>query len=184
MLENEDTKLISQYFKGDGKALEFLIRKYLKQIYGFAYRNVRTAADAEDITQEVFVKMWKNIRKFKKEKSFKIWLFAIAKNASIDFIRKKKIIPFSSFDDGKGHNIILEKLAGPKVSLEEIFDGKKALAIAAEELSPKSRTIFSFRHNDGLTFREIAKSLGESVNTVKSRYRRALSKIKKSFNRL
>ena len=91
----EDKKLIQQYLKGDSKSLDFLIAKYLKMIYSFVYKNVGSQSDAEDITQEVFVKVWKNLKKFDQKKSFKPWIFQIAKNTSIDFLRKRKTIPFS-----------------------------------------------------------------------------------------
>ena len=91
----EDKILIQQYLKGDEKSLEILIARYLKPIYSFVYKNVGNPSEAEDITQEVFIKIWKNIKKFDQNKNFKPWIFQIAKNTSIDFLRKKKSIPFS-----------------------------------------------------------------------------------------
>ena len=90
MTENlADKKLIQQYLKGDEKSLEILVVKYLKLIYSFVYKNVGNPAEAEDITQEVFIKVWKNMKKFDQNKSFRPWIFQIAKNTSIDFLRKK-----------------------------------------------------------------------------------------------
>ena len=68
------------------------------------YKNVGNQSEAEDITQEVFVKIWKNIKKFDQNRSFKPWIFQIAKNTSIDFLRKKKSIPFSKFENEEGGN--------------------------------------------------------------------------------
>jgi RNA polymerase sigma-70 factor (ECF subfamily) len=86
-----DEKLITDYLRGDEKSLEILIKRYLKPIYSFTFRFVRDGQEAEDITQEVFVKMWRNLKKFKKNERFKNYLFTIAKNTCFDFLRKKKI---------------------------------------------------------------------------------------------
>jgi RNA polymerase sigma-70 factor (ECF subfamily) len=86
-----DEKLVEAYLKGDKRALEILIKRYLKAIYNFAYKYVGKE-EAEDVTQEVFLKMWRNLKKFKKEKNFQSWLWTIARNTCFDFLRKKKKI--------------------------------------------------------------------------------------------
>jgi RNA polymerase sigma-70 factor (ECF subfamily) len=180
MSGNSDKKLICLYLNGDEKALEILIARYLKPIYSFAYHNVGNIADAEDITQEVFVKVWKNIKKHDSKKgSFKSWIFTIAKNTSIDFLRKKKSIPFSMFENQGEQNAFIERLVVPEISLCDTFDNRKTLEPAIENLPPKYRIVFNYRHNDNLRFSEISQALGESINTVKSRYRRALISIRK-----
>ena len=88
--EKNDKAIIYEYLKGDQRALEFLVKKYIKPIYSFVYRNVGDVEAAEDITQEVFIRVWKNIRRFDLNKDFKPWIFQIAKNASIDYLRKRK----------------------------------------------------------------------------------------------
>ena len=91
MSENRSAEqLIANYLKGDQESLEILVRQYLKVIYSFVFRYVGNAEDAEDITQEVFVRVWRNLKRFNQEQSFKTWLFAIAKNAALDFLKKKK----------------------------------------------------------------------------------------------
>jgi RNA polymerase sigma-70 factor (ECF subfamily) len=120
-----DKKLIQQYLKGDEKSLEVLIAKYLKLIYSFVYKNVGDQASAEDITQESFIKVWKNIKKFDQKKNFKPWLFQIAKNTSIDFLRKKKSIPFSRFENEKGQNVMVESIVAKPLNLLKNFGDKK-----------------------------------------------------------
>ena len=66
-----DKELIIEYLKGDEKSFELLVARYLKSIYGFAYRQVGNIADTEDITQEVFVRVWKNIKRFNLKKDFR-----------------------------------------------------------------------------------------------------------------
>ncbi len=177
-----DRQLIENYFKDDEKSLEILIGKYLKPIYGFIYRYVGNAQEAEDITQETFVKMWRNLKKFDKQKGFKTWIFSIAKNTSIDFLRKKKVITFSEFENERGESTILEKFIDSSPLPNELLERKDlmgTLAKAIGKLLPKYRKTLLLRHNDNLTFREISETTGEPLNTVKSRYRRGVILLKK-----
>lgn len=177
-----DKELISQYLKGDEKSLEILIKQYLKPIYSFVYRFVGNGSDAEDITQEVFVRMWRNIKKFDQSRSFKTWIFSIAKNASIDFLRKKKILPFSAFENERGDNVIIDTLVDKSPLPNAIFerlDITSLLNSAIEKLSLKYSTVIFLYYNNHLTFREIAEALNESLNTIKSRHRRAIIILKK-----
>jgi RNA polymerase sigma-70 factor (ECF subfamily) len=177
-----DEQLIGEYLNGDEKALETLIGRYLKPIYGFVYGYAGNVQEAEDITQEVFLKAWRNLKKFDPQKSFKTWLFAVAKNTAIDFLRKKRTIPFSAFDNEEGGNDILDTLIDPAPLASELAERAEkagALQDALGKISPKSRKIVSLYHDNQLNFREIAQMLGESLNTVKSRYRRAMVVLRK-----
>ncbi|MFH1909788.1 MAG: sigma-70 family RNA polymerase sigma factor [bacterium] len=185
-MNKSDQQLIADYLQGDEKSLEVLIGRYLKPIYSFVYRYIGGGQDTEDITQEVFVKVWRNLKKFDRQKSFKTWIFSIAKNTAIDFLKKKKVIPFSDFDTEDGGNIIADTFADMAKSSQEIFERKETaqmLESAMAELSPKYRTVLSLRYNSDFNFREIAETLGEPINTVKSRYRRALIILKNIFNK-
>ncbi|MCX6723990.1 MAG: RNA polymerase sigma factor [Candidatus Staskawiczbacteria bacterium] len=182
MLETlTDENLIKQYLKGDEKSLEFLIARYLKQIYNFVYKNVGDQAEAEDITQEVFVKVWRNIKKFDQNKNFKPWIFQIAKNTSIDSLRKKKTTPFSRFENEKGQNLLVENIVSAPMNLIEKISDKKFLATVMQNLTGEEQKIMNMRHIDGLSFKEIADIFKEPINTVKSRHRRILLKLKKSI---
>lgn len=179
--EIDDKKIIQQYLQGDEKSLEILIAKYLKPIYSFVYKNIGGINEAEDITQEVFVRVWKNLKKFDQNKSFKTWIFTIAKNASIDFLRKKKSIPFSRFENEKGQNPLTENIAAPSLNLLEVLNNKDVVKTAISGLSGEEKKIIKLRHDKNLTFREIAELLKESVNTVKSKYRRAILFMRKNI---
>ena len=178
---SEDSKLINQYLMGDEKSLEVLISKYLKPIYIFIYKNIGSQPEAEDVTQEVFVKVWKNIRKFDQNKNFKPWIFQIAKNTSIDYLRKKKTIPFSRFENEKGQNVLVESIAAPPLNIIGKMSDERIIATAMRGLNHKEQIVINLRHTEGLSFNEIAKTLEESVNTVKSRYRRGLLNLKKNL---
>ena len=182
MMKTFDQYLINRYLNGDQKSLEVLIQHYLKPIYSFTYRYVGNRQDAEDVTQEAFVKVWRNLKKFDQQKSFKTWIFAIAKNTAFDHLKKKKAIPFSYFENEKGENMIVETLADPSPLPNELLERTgvaQMLTSAMEALSPKYRMVLFLRYNDHFNFREIAESLDEPLNTVKSRHRRALIMLKK-----
>lgn len=188
MNETSDEQLVFHYLKGDEKSLEALIRLYLKPIYNFVYRYTGSGQDADDLTQEVFVRVWKNLKKFDRRRSFKTWIFSIAKNASVDFLKKsqsafggKKTLPFSQFENEKGGNPIIENIADPAPLPSEILEQKdraNVLTAALAKLSPQSRMVLFLRYNDHFTFREIAESLDRSLNTIKSWHRRALITLK------
>jgi len=199
MPQENDEQLIINYLRGNEKALEALIKRYLRPIYSFTFRFVEDRQEAEDITQEVFVKVWRNLKKFnprrsrfatlrgRQKRSFKTWIFSIAKNSCIDALKKKKIIPFSEFEDEAGRNILLETLVDTAPLPNELFEKKditKILTSAIEKLSPQYRMVLVLRYNDHFTFREIAEVLSEPLHTVKSRHRRALIHLKKLLTEL
>jgi len=179
---DSDQQLIADYLKGDEKSLEILIKRYLKPIYSFVYRYVGNEQEAEDATQEVFVKAWRNLKKFNQKKKFKTWIFTIAKNTSIDFLKKKKAIPFSKFENEEGENALTEKLIDPALLPDELFEQTSVgemLNAAMKRLTPKYRMVLFLRYNDHFTFREIANILKESIDTIKTRHRRGIAILRK-----
>ena len=159
------------------------ISEYIKPVYNLIFRLTGGSDDTEDLTQETFLKAWKNIKKFKKDKNFKTWIFTIAHNTVIDYFRKKKSIPFSNFDVLNDNEESFESnLVGDELSPEELFEKKEeesVLKSALESLSLDERTIIVLHHTDGLTFDEISEVVGKPMNTVKSIYHRSLLKLKK-----
>jgi RNA polymerase sigma-70 factor (ECF subfamily) len=138
-MNRSDQQLVINYLEGDEKSLEILFCRYLKPIYNFTYRYVGDKQNAEDITQEAFVKVWRNIKKFDQSKSFKTWLFFIAKNSCIDFLKKKKTIPFSEFETEDGGNLIIDTLADSSPLPQEMLDRAgmaQILDSAMKKLSP------------------------------------------------
>lgn len=181
MSNRSDSRLVADYLKGDKQALDILFRRYLKPVYSFIYGYVGNAQDAEDIVQDVFVKTWRNLKKFDLQKNFKTWVFTIAKNTCLDFLKKKKRIPFSALDDEEGNNTIAETLADPAPLPQELLekaDLARILNSAMEKLSPKYRAVLLLYYNDHFNFREIAEILDEPLHTVKSRHRRALIQLR------
>ena len=90
-----DEQLTAKYLKKDEKALEELVKRYLPLIFGFVKKYTGNQDNASDITQEVFVKVWKNIKSFDQTKSFRTWIFTIAKRTAFDHLKKRKTVSFS-----------------------------------------------------------------------------------------
>jgi RNA polymerase sigma-70 factor (ECF subfamily) len=176
-----DEQLVDFYLKGDKKSLETLVSRYLGLVYVFVFRLAGNSGDAEDIVQEAFLKTWKNLKKFDREKKFKTWLFNIAKNAAVDHLRKKKAFLFSDLENNEDKLEFSETIRDPSPLADEIFDRKRlneTLSLLIEKLTIKQRTVLYLYYNDHFNFREISEILDEPLDTVKSRHRRALIRLK------
>lgn len=183
-MDKTDEQLISNYLSGDESAVAELVQRYLKLVFNFLLRFVgNNIAEAEDLTQVVFIKAWSNLKKFKPEKKFKIWLFSIAKNVAIDYLRKKKIYTVSKITDDSGdEQDIWEIIADPRPSAQQELEQQELvqeLDLVIDRLAPDEKMILLFYYQEELNFREIAELLGQSIDTVKSRQRRALVKLRK-----
>jgi len=181
-----DEELAALAMKGDKEALESLISRYLGQIYGLAYRYVKNQAEAEDIAQEVFIKVWRNLKKFDQTKLFRPWLYKVAINTCLDFLKKKPDLPFSNFDTAEGFNWLEQNLADQSPSLGEVVDNSilnNELSDSIHKLTPKYAEVVILHHDKGLNFRQISELTKESLNTVKSRYRRALVQLRELLSK-
>jgi RNA polymerase sigma-70 factor, ECF subfamily len=176
-----DEKLVDDYLQGNDVAFEKLLERYLKPIYNFLFRLTNDQAAAEDLSQDTFLRAWKNLRRFDPDKKFKTWLFVIAKNAAFDWMKKKKSLPFSHFADEEGNNA-LENFSEKKPLPDEIL-ARKDLAQELEEklagIPEYYRAILLMHYKEDFSLQEISEILGESYNTVKSRHRRALIELRK-----
>ena len=184
-LSGDDRKLIQRFFEhSDEQSLQLLFGRYMRPIHSFLLRLTASPQDADDLTQETFLKVWKNLKRFKQDQSFKSWLFSIAHHTAIDWFRKRRNVPFSSFEDDEGNNVLFETLKDD-VELPWVFlDRKDAVDILRKvlfELPPSSREILILRHESEMTFEEIGEILHEPLNTVKSRYRRSLLILRERF---
>jgi len=193
-MDHSDSQLIANYNKGDDASFNLLVERYLKPVYSFVYRYVNDTHNAEDITQEVFLKVWRNLGKFDQKKNFKTWIFTIAKNTAIDLLKKKKEVPFSAFstrvgsafrgENDEGENTFVETLADSAPLPDIIFERAamaRMLSKAIQKLAVPYQVVLSLRYNNDLSFREVATVLNEPLHTVKSRHRRALSMLKHFF---
>lgn len=157
--------------------MEFFIKRYLKSVYNYALRMAGNKDEAEDITQEVFVKIWKNLGKFNPEKNSKSWIFTITRNTAVDWLRKRKNILFSEKEE-----YFKETVADIEPLPDEIFARKelgKELEEAMQKIRPDFREIILLHYTEELTFEEIAEITGKPLNTVKSHHLRTLSVLRK-----
>lgn len=182
-MAEDDRKAIQNFLSGDDPAFEHLLKKYLKPVYNFLFQLVGDRSVLDDLTQVTFVKAWKNIQRFDQTKSFKVWLFSIAKNTAYDYFKKKKTIPFSFFENDAGYNK-LDEIAEDKILPDEILERKNIASELEEKLNelPKNyRIILLMHYKDDLTLQEISEILGMPYNTIKSQHARAGLSLRKAY---
>lgn len=184
-MENEDRDLITAYVNGDEHALAELIDRHTKSVYNFVYRLTDDPTRAEDITQETFIKAWKHLKTFRLEENFRTWIFTIARNTTIDHLRKKHTLPFSVLSkknidgDVLAFEETLESLEPTPEEIAVLNEQKVFLERALFQISASSREVLLLRYNEDLTFDEIGKIVGKPLHTVKSQHRRALQELRK-----
>ncbi len=165
----------------DHAAFQELMHRYMRHIFHFARQYAKTSEDADDIAQDTFYKVWKYIKKYTKNRSFKPWLYTIARNTALDFLKKKKAIVFSDIDDLENDLHFTDTLEDPAPLASEVFENAafiKKLQAALGTIHPDHRAILLLHYRENMTFDEIAKIVGRPMNTVKSWHRRALMRLR------
>jgi RNA polymerase sigma-70 factor, ECF subfamily len=177
-----DSELVKGYLNGEKSDFDLLVARYLRQIHSFFFRALNNTDESSDLTQETFLRVCKNLKKFKQDKNFKVWIFTIAKNLLIDWYRKKKNIVFSKLDTEE--EFFEDTLVDIEALPDEIFSNfqdLEKLNEAMENLRPDYKIVILLHHTDDLTFSEIAEILDKPLNTVKSQYHRAILELKSYF---
>ncbi len=180
-----DEQLIAEALAGNEEAFNEIVRRYLKIVYNFLLPFTKDSANAEDIAQDTFIKAWKNLGRYKKEKGkFKAWLLTIARNTAFDFLKKKKAVPISFFEDAEGNNPF-ETINDEKPLPDEILEKKdiaERMEIILKELPERFQPVLLLYYKEGFNLAEIAEILGRPLNTVKSWHRRGLMALKDKLN--
>ena len=174
-----DQELVASYRKGDDDALSVLIRRHTDAVYRFLVRMVGDASTAEDLVQDTFLKAWKHLARFDASKPFKTWIFSIARNAAIDRLRKKDPVAFTRLERDDVPDMS-EDIADDRPLPDELLEREdiaRELEESLKTIGPKSRSVVLMHETEGMTFQEIADAAGEPLNTVKSRYRRAIATL-------
>jgi len=187
-----DEALMMRFQAGDRGALSTLVSRHKTSMYNFVLRQVRSRSVAEDLTQDVFVRLVQSASTFKHEARFTSWLYAIARNLCIDHLRRGGLrhaasldAPIGREDDASGATLG-ERLADPTpaASAERSVvsaDIGARVNRAVESLPVEQREVFLLRQLARVPFRDIAEMTGVSENTVKSRMRYALERLQEAL---
>jgi RNA polymerase sigma-70 factor (ECF subfamily) len=169
--ETENFKsLIKDALIGDEYACQKVLNLYKGRIFSYVYRIVRNYHDAEDITFDTFIKCFKSLTKYDQSRPFSTWLFTIAHNQTIDFLRKKKQ-DYAYFDDRHAVKDNFVQRFEKKKKMERI---EQALA----KLPPIDRELVVLFHKEEYTYQEISEILKMPITTIKTRLHRARKKLK------
>lgn len=174
-----DFKLIDEaVHEHDEQAYAFLMETYKKPVYHTILKMVRNVDDAEDLTIEAFAKAFKNLHKFKKDYTFSTWLFRIATNNTIDFIRKKKLDTTSlssSYVDDNGSNVHIDLPDRELNPQEQTIKTQKIelMQLFVTKLPAKYQRLVRLRYFDEFSYEEIAKEVGAPLGTIKAQLHRA-----------
>ncbi|WP_081413874.1 RNA polymerase sigma factor [Eisenibacter elegans] len=173
-----DFLLVDLAKENDQQAYAELMERYRKPVYYTILKMVKNVDDAEDLTIEAFAKAFKGLHKFKKEYSFSTWLFRIATNNCIDFIRKKKLETFSisaTFKDDNGSEVGLEIRDSNLDPHEKAIKGQKieVMQMIVSRLPAKYQRLVRLRYFQEYSYEEIAQEVEIPLGTVKAQLHRA-----------
>lgn len=181
MEEHTDKELLSQFRDPSSRnyAFNLLVRQYQKKIYWHVRRIVIDHDDANDVVQNVFIKVWRGLDKFKEDSKLYTWLYRIATNESLTFLKQKKGNSFVSFDE------VSHQLSR---SLEDdsYFKGdaiQKKLQQAILTLPEKQRIVFNMKYFDEMKYEDMSEVLETSVGALKASYHHAVKKIEDFITR-
>jgi RNA polymerase sigma factor (sigma-70 family) len=171
----EDSELLAMFQdeKTRDKAFNLILKKYQQKIYWHIRRMVIDHDDADDLVQDVFIKIWKSLPNFRSDAQLYTWMYRIATNECITFINRKKLKNNVSLDD-VSHELS-ETLAD-----STYFDGDKAqmkLQKALLTLPEKQKLVFNMKYYDEMKYEEMSEVLGTSVGALKSSFHLAVKKI-------
>ncbi|MBN2686423.1 MAG: sigma-70 family RNA polymerase sigma factor [Pontiellaceae bacterium] len=174
MPDPDDDALVLKAQQGDVHAFDELVERYHGKIYGLVYNMTSNREDAEDLVQEIFVKAYRALPRFKGKSSFYTWLYRIAVNKTINYRKKrnrKRAISLDQFDneiklDEVYHDLTSKGSPLRNLSLSEL---QKKLNEAMQNLSEKHRTVVVLHDMQGVPHEDIAKMVGASVGTIRSR---------------
>lgn len=169
-----DSELISAFKNGDMSGYNEIVRRYQQQVYWVIRKMVNSHDDADDLTQEVFIKIYSALKNFREESNLFTWLYRIATNYSINHIRKSKVRNTVSFE------IITQQVESGDKRSDEAVDEKarrKLLEEAIETLPAQQRAVFNLRYNENLSYEDISKIMKKSVGGIKANYFHAVKKL-------
>jgi len=176
-----DNRLVSRTLAGDDEAFEDLVRFYYDRLRALVFHHLHREDELDDALQDIFLKAYKALPRFRKRSNFYTWLFRIASNYCIDRLRKRRL-ELVSLDGAEGRDAIEAQLPSSPDSPEESYTRTQRVELvrkALGQLDPIYQNILVLRELEGLSYEEIVQSLGIGIGTVKSRLARARGELKK-----
>jgi RNA polymerase sigma-70 factor (ECF subfamily) len=173
----DDPALVEQARRGGYEAFEELVRRYRNDVFSLCYRYVSQREEAWDLSQEVFLKAHRGLKRFRGEAGFKTWLLRIAANRCKDYYKKRRLKTVA-LEDASASGDAPARDARPDQLLEAREIGE-AIDLAMGELSEKHRLAFLLREYEGLSYEEMADVMQCSMGTVMSRLHHARKKLQK-----
>jgi RNA polymerase sigma-70 factor (family 1) len=175
-----DKELLSKLINEESRNFGFnlLVRKYQQKVYWLVRKMVIDHDDANDLTQDIFIKIWKNLDTFREESQLYTWIFRIATNECLNYLRKKRRRFFLPIGDVEAE--LNQKLENsPYIAGDEI---QMKLQKAVLKLPDKQRLVFNMKYFDDMKYEEIAEITGAAVGTLKANYHHAVKKIEDFMN--
>jgi RNA polymerase sigma factor (sigma-70 family) len=174
MQHKTDLELVNEFKDGKVEGFNELVRRYQEKTYWVARRIIGNHDEADDIVQDVFVRVYNALKNFRSESGFYTWLYRITKNVSLNALQKKKFKEFIQYDDTMDISVDKTDQADELLSKKEYH---AALEKAIERLPAKQKMIFIMRYYDEMPYEQMAKVLKKSEGGLKASYFFALQKI-------
>jgi len=180
--ELQEDKLVSELKMGSESAFRDLVERYEKKVFSVGLSFVRNVEEAEDVCQEVFIEVFRAMRQFREESSLSTWIYRIAVNKSLEFIRRKKVkkrfAMIASLFGSDNSVMDIPDFKHPGLALEDQEKGK-ILFEAIAKLPEKQRAAFVLHHVEGLSYQEIADVQKTTLSSVESLIFRAKQNLRK-----
>lgn len=182
-MQQDESFLIKKAARGDVESFEKLIEAHQKKVFNIALGMLKNPADAEDIAQDVFIKVYKSLKNFKGQSSFSTWLYRVTTNTCLDELRRRKTRQTFSIDEeivtqeGEVSKQVVDDSPSPDEILEK-NELKRNISHAISKLAKEHRTVIVLRDMQGFSYEEIANILQLPLGTVKSRINRARLTLK------
>ncbi len=177
----EDKEILEKFAREESRNVAFnqLVRKYQQKIYWHIRKMVIDHEDADDLTQETFIKVWKHLENFRQDAQLYTWLYRIATNECLNFLKSKKRKFFLPINDVSAELTAKidqsDQISGDEIQLK--------LQKALLKLPDKQRLVFNMKYYDDLKYEEISEILGTSVGALKASYHLAVKKIEEYVTR-
>ena len=181
-INSEDTVIIESFRRGNEKAFNYIVLKYQKKIYWLIRKMVIDHDEADDLTQEVFIKLYDSINSFRGDSKFYTYIYKMAMNHSLNHLKKRHIMFSKKGDFSKE----IYNLKSDEKNSDEIYDNYKKtknLEEAVLLLPDKQRAVFNLRYYENLTYEEISNILNKSIGGLKANYFHAIKKIEEHLKK-